>query len=317
MQLYKFDITTTGTFFSPLKGDMIFGMFCAIAADYVGSDKLKSWLQGYTEGKPFVVFSDVFPVGFLPKPCLPSPYWGKFDDSDQAVQNRKKLKKQTVLSLDKFNLPSSRMLPTADEMQKNENKTAILTKILNTNNRIDPLTNHASGGKYSAYTTEQFVYNADVTLYAVLDDTRILPAEVADILQKMGEIGFGKKASSGHGKFVLKHQGERVALPLVEKPNAYMTLAPSVPLADEFDNQNSFYKIFVRFGRHGGDKALASIPFKKPVITLDCGAVLTPNTPEPMSRLFVGCGLAGVSVIAPETVFQGYAPVIPLRLEKE
>ncbi len=309
MELYQLDIAPTGGFYTPIKGDTLFGMFCWAAAEKFGENRLTKLLDGYADNRPYIVLSDAFPKGHLPKPVLPFPYYKKEGqkDDDFNAKDRKKFKRREWLPADKVFLPTNQMAASFAEV-------SFMKKTLKTANSVNPETNHASGGKYSAYLTDQFYYQSVLTVYAVIDEPRISADEVKSLFEQIGLTGYGKKASSGGGKFSVREM-KRVSF---DNPDytALMTLAPCVPAIGEFDADKSFYKVFIRFGRHGNTAALSGNPFKLPVLTMDTGAVLTPNTMPAKAPLFVGTGVKGVSLTDDRTVFQGYAPVIGLTAKE-
>ena len=309
MELYQIDIVPTGGFYTPIKGDTLFGMFCWAVVEKFGEDRLTKLLDGYTENRPYIVLSDAFPKGYLPKPVLPFPYYKKEGQKDENfnAKDRKKFKRREWLPADKIALPTNQ---TGDFFAE----VSFIKKTLKTANSVNPETNHASGGKYSAYMTDQFYYQGELSIYAVIDENRITADEVKGLFEQIGLTGYGKKASSGGGKFSVKSM-KRVSF---DNPNytALLTLAPCVPERNEFDEDRSFYKVFVRFGRHGNKAALSDNPFKIPVLTMDTGAVLTPKQKADKAPLFAGKGIKDVSLTDDRTVFQGYAPVIGLTAKE-
>lgn len=308
MKLYQIDIKPSGGFYTPIKGDTLFGMFCWAVVEKFDEDRLTELLDGYTENRPYIVLSDAFPKGYLPKPVLPFSYYKKEGKNEELnAKDRKKFKRREWLPADKIFLPTNQMAASFAEVP-------FMKKSLKTANSVDPETNHASGGKYSAYMTEQIHYQGELTVYAVVDETRISAEEVKELFEQIGLTGYGKKASSGGGKFSVSEM-KPVSF---DNPSctALMTLAPCVPAAGEFDADKSFYKVFVRFGRHGNKAALSENPFKNPVMTMDTGAVLTPKSPTTDAPVFVGTGVKGVSLFDDKTVFQGYAPVVALNAKE-
>jgi CRISPR-associated protein Csm4 len=299
MELYKIDISTSGAFYSPIKGDMFFGMFCSVLADYQGTQKLENYLEGYTENRPFIVFSDAFPKGYLPKPCLPGRFFSV------AAADRKEAKRKTLFSIEQLSA-------SVNNMEFIEGH--FITPLLKTGNHVNPLTSHADGREYSAFISEQFYYNGLLTLYILIDENRISPKDVESVIHKMGQIGFGKKATSGAGKFLVENSLQKIVLPKPEHPNALLTLSPCVPQKDTFKAEDTYYKVFVRFGKHGGVRATSSTPFKKPVLMMDSGAVLCPINTELLQHAFVGCGLDNVSLSEERCFFQGYSPVVPISI---
>ena len=88
MNLYKTTITPKSNFSSKLKADQLFGQFCWAIRYSLGEERLKELLSNY-EQQPFIVFSDAFAKGFLPKPSLPSKLLN--ENAKEKKQNRKKI----------------------------------------------------------------------------------------------------------------------------------------------------------------------------------------------------------------------------------
>lgn len=308
MNLYKIDIQPQGTFYTPIKGDMFFGLFCCTLAEYFGSEKLASCLNGYTENSPFIIFSDAFPCGYFPKPTLPYTYFKSTQDTTETdASHRKELKRRVWLPESHIVLPTSQMTAYFEEVKFKKD-------FLKTSNRINQKSNHASGGKYSAYTIAPTVYNSALSIYMLIDETKLSSLEVEKIIAYIGLSGFGKKASSGGGKFSICSSLQEITIDKYPYTK-FMTLSPCVPQPELLSTNDCFYKIFVRFGRHGNINAVSENPFKKPVITIDTGAVLTFNN-KSVKPLFTGKGIIGTSLADNRTVYQGYAPLIPILAEE-
>lgn len=311
MNLYKINILPQSYFCTPIKGDMFFGCFCCAMADLFGAEKLSSCLSGYTENSPFVVFSDAFPSGFLPKPCLPASYFYKKKNNETDnfdASKRKEAKKKIWLPVGKITL-------STQEMQEYLKDVSFKRNLFKVSNKINPKTNHASGGEYSAYTIEQFRYTTSLEIYVLIDESKIKVSEVEAVINQIGLYGYGKRASAGGGKFTILNSLTKVDDLVKHSGTKFMALAPCVLRDDTLYTSECFYKVFVRFGRHGGSLATASNPFKRPVIMMDTNAVLTFKG-DKTSSLFVGSGLKGTSLVDDRTVFQAYAPIIPILAEE-
>lgn len=308
MKLYRIDIEPSGGFYTPIKGDTLFGMLCWTIAERFGEQRLTELLTGYADGKPFAVISDAFPAGYVPKPVLPFPYFKKADgEKEFDPKERKRFKKRVWLPVSKATLPTN-------EMADYFTDTAFMRKRLKTANHVNPETTHADGGAYSCYMIEEIRYAGTLNVYAVIDESLISAEEIKALFGQIGQMGYGKKASSGGGKFAVS--GMTAVSFANNGATAFMTLAPCVPASGVFDADKSFYAVFVRFGRHGNAAALSENPFKQPVMTMDSGAVLTPKDGIDKTALFVGTGVAGVSLYDKRAVFQGYAPVIALTAKE-
>jgi CRISPR-associated protein Csm4 len=151
-------------------------------------------------------------------------------------------------------------------------------------------------------------------IYVALDDTRVAGDELQSLLIDMGELGFGRDASIGLGKYQLD-DWEPFEQPEQSGANAWLTLAPCTPQGLAWDTARSFYQTFTRFGRHGDIGVHLGNPFKTPLLFAMTGAVLVPRSyrQEP----YIGRGLGGDNSLSRSiwgTVHQGYAPVVGIRL---
>ena len=151
-------------------------------------------------------------------------------------------------------------------------------------------------------------------LYAVIDETRITAEALTAALKDMGQSGYGRDASIGLGKFTIEHDTAFTSLPHATDANAFLTLAPSAPQGLGFDAEKSFYHLFTRFGRHGDIAAHSGNPFKRPLLLAKTGSVFTPKDENVDGALYIGQGLKDVSLSHLQSVAQGYAPVIGIRV---
>ncbi|GHT84330.1 CRISPR-associated protein, Csm4 family [Betaproteobacteria bacterium] len=330
MQTHRFTLHPQTAFGTPLVGDTLFGQLCWGFVRRFGNDWLTDRLQGYTKGNPFLVLSDAFPQGFLPLPTVPGKFW------DESKEDRKKLKKKRWLPVEEMESPFSvwqscayndaeaaeRVLKQnhadmkiAQEWLKRE---SIPLQTLRTqpHNTINRATSTTGEDMFAPYTQTQIWFHPEMRLelYAVLDETRVTAEELVAVLTDMGQSGYGRDASIGLGKFEIKRDETFSTLPHSKDANAWLTLAPAAPQGLGFDANNSFYQPLTRFGRHGDAAVHSGNPFKRPLLLAKTGSVFTPiNSFE--KREFQGQGLGDLSSARPETVAQGYAPVVGIRME--
>lgn len=292
--------------FVPLPlGDTLFGQVCWLLRDGMGEGKLTELLNGYTTGKPFVVVSDALPHGYVPRPNVPLYFFQPIDDAD-----RKAVKKQAWLPLDALNKPFADWLSVCEAKD-------FIEEHLQQHNSISRLTG-TTGDGFAPYALDQHWYKSDTLLdvHIVFDESQLTAEILKQLFEQMGNVGFGRDASIGLGKFEVA-KVESKALPAAQNANAVLTLAPSVPQGLDFEATNSYYQLFTRFGRHGGQAVQAGKPFKTPVLLAKTGAVFS-STQFNAETKFVGQGLGGngqLSKQIPETVQQGYAPVIPIYFD--
>lgn len=323
MRTIAFTITPRSPFGTPLVGDTLFGQLCWVLRYQQGEERLEALLEGYTRGQPFAVVSDAFPTGYVPRPTVPFSLLVAAND----VRDRKALKAKQWLPLEGIRQPSSHWSasleadPTVQEDQKaigtesEREKRRFVRPQLQMHNQIDRRTGTTGEGEegFAPFSSNQWWYaqGAILDVHVCYDPERIEADVLGEAFCTMGQTGYGADASIGLGRFCIQMH-ERSPLQPSEQANAWLTLAPCVPQKQGFVPEASWYQVCTRFGRHGNIGALKPNPFKNPVLMARSGAVFTPRPFEP--RSFVGCGLGQdnmrLSLAIPNTVHQGYAPVI-------
>lgn len=292
MQTYKITIQPTSAFGTSLHGDTLFGQFCWGIVHLLGENNLTKLLNGYTNSRPFIVFSDAFPVGYLPLPTLPSHLFNKVNEDD-----RKLIKKVKWIKVEDCQLPVSELQKKAWEHRNDPILINQYKEQEQNHNTIDRLVGSTTaGGQFAPY----------------LDEERLSLLDTKTVLENIGKFGFGRDASIGLGQFNITSI-KKFDYPMSHSPNCYMTLSNAAPQNSLWDKEHCYYQITTRFGRHGDLYALDGNPFKKPIILTKAGSIFKPKVMQEL--LFIGQGLNRVSFISSEIVHQGYAPVIPLRLD--
>lgn len=296
---------------TPLAGDTLFGQICWALREAKGAAELAKRLEGYTRGQPWLVVSDGFPAGHLPKPTLPQHF-----EPAREPQERKAAKNNRWIPLDATGLPLPRLLDAARDDEAAYGKAP--RSGMQSHNTLNRLTGTTGEGEFAPYALPQTFYRAGqrIDLWLLLDEDRTATDEVRGLIEAIGASGFGRDASIGLGKFTVESfQPDQPVAP--EGANAHWTLAPCAPQGQGFDGRQSFWRVHTRFGRHGNAHALAANPFKAPIIMASTGAVFsTAGVYAP--RPFIGQGLGGdgrLSKAEPATVHQGYAPALPVAME--
>lgn len=289
MKLYKTTFTPTSNFATPLKGDTLFGQICWAIRYKFGNEKLECLLANY-DTTPFLVVSDGFANGFVPKPFLPSNLLG--ENSDLKKENRKKV----WLKIDELqNAHFSKALNNEDVNMKDKNL-AVVKNSLN----YKTFTTDESG-KFSPYSEEES-YISPKDVYFLLEDFFSLD-ELKQTIQMVSMIGYGKNSSIGKGFFEFSDFEE---IQFINGSKVFMTLSPSI-----LNNQNiktSFYEPFTRFGKHGA--GINTNPFKQPLLMANTGAVIVFE--EIQNKSFIGKAIKGHSSFE-NTVHQGYSIIIPIK----
>jgi CRISPR-associated protein Csm4 len=307
MPRYRLTIEPLTAFATPMKGDTLFGQLCWALRHAAGADTLAACLAGYGEGRPFLVVSDAQPHGFLPRPTLPAHLLG-FDMADAA--NRKAAKRRLWLRESALSEPLEAWHQHLVESREAGAATHLEEQSHNTINR---LTGTTGTGQFAPYSraVNHYPPGTRLDVHVVLDE-RLVIATLERLMAHCGQQGFGKEATTGLGKFrVVNWEAQPEAM----ESRHWLTLGPSVPGDSAWVAEESFYSLHVRFGRHGDLAALSGQPYKNPVVMAQTGALLTRH--EPAALAMVGKGLGGTGELSralPQTVHQGYAPVVPVSV---
>jgi CRISPR-associated protein Csm4 len=320
MQTIRFTLRPLSAFGTPLAGDTLFGQLCWTLRHQLGNARLNELLQGYTTGKPFAVVSDATPAGYIPLPHVPSDTWQKSTSAD--APDRKALKKKKWLPLADLSKPFGQWQGSAQSDAQVAPESATPISRAQPHNTINRQTGTTGEGQFAPYAMPQIWFHPAMRfdLYVVLDEARLSLTELAAALEYMGKVGFGRDASIGLGKFELVGDASPIAWSTLAHANCYLTLGPCAPQGLGFCPVRSTYQVATRFGRHGDAAVQSGPPFKRPVLLAKAGGVFWPESMDAACH-FIGQGLGGaenpMSLVMPETVQQGYAPVIAIHRTME
>lgn len=292
MTLYKTTITPKSNFTTPLKGDTLFGQICWAIRYVLGEDRLNELLNNYDK-EPFLIVSDGFASGYLPKPSMPSHLLG--ENLDLKKENRKKI----WLSIEDLQGGNFKNAKTSGEIGYE------LTKNATIKNSINYLTfTTDESGKFAPYALMEMKFGKQ-DIYFLLDDKFELK-ELEGAFRLISKSGYGKRASIGKGAFEYS-AFEKVAIK--KRSNAFMALSPVV--IDDENLKEFFYEPFTRFGKHGGGLANTN-PFKSPILMADSSSVVVYE--EICEKEYIGKAISGHSTNA-NTVHQGYSILIATEIK--
>lgn len=312
MQTLKARLRPRSAFGTPLRGDTLFGQLCWALRRAEGEAALASLLEGYTEGQPALVVSDAFPAGHLPLPALPQTRY-----AIPAGEERKRLKRRRWIAAEHVSAPLRDWLGLAVG-DADISPDGVWHSHGQPHNTLNRLTGTTGTGPFAPYVMEALwpAPKLELDLYVAVDTDRLQAAQFARLLEDVGAGGYGRDASIGLGKFEVQDVGQ-AEWPGQPDANAWLTLAPLAPQGLGWRENECFYRPLTHFGRHGDLAGQRGQPFKTPLLLADTGALLSPT--EFLTRPWSGQGLGGAGMLSraiPETVHQGYAPVIAVRMEE-
>ncbi|GHS86291.1 CRISPR-associated protein, Csm4 family [Campylobacterota bacterium] len=296
MKLLKTTITPRSNFATPLKGDTLFGQLCWAVVFAFGEERLKKLLATYTQ-KPFLVVSDAFQKGFLPKPTLPLSFFNACDPNGEVDKKEERKKKWIAL-----NDLQNGALHKAENPEKFESEKP--HSIMH--NSIDRRTFKTGEDGFAPYATTEFL-PSEKEIYCLIDSDQLNANELNAVFASFRDSGFGKDTTIGKGRFeFLQFQEASFG----GYKNAVMALSPFSP--QHIDCKKIYYDPFTRFGKKGASRAHQN-PFKKPLLLADTGAVICFD--QPYEKPFIGQAITGHSSHN-DIVHQGYAIALPITLPK-
>lgn len=332
MRTLCFTLHPLSAFGTPLAGDTLFGQLCWTLRHHLGKARLNELLQGYTSGQPFAIVADALPAGHLPLPNVPSSLWQQPANADRKVLKKKKWLPTAALDTPFATWQASArsdaevaepwMKAWANQATHRDSKGSSQTERAQPHNTINRQTGTTGEGQFAPYAMPQIWFHPAMRfdLHVVLDETRLSQAELSAALDYMGVTGFGRDASIGLGKFERAGDVTDTTWPNPTVANSYVTLGPCAPQGQGFCTVRSTYQVATRFGRHGDAAVQSGQPFKRPVLLAKAGGVFWPEKLD-AACTFIGQGVGGlanpVSLAMPETVQQGYAPVIAIHRTME
>jgi len=310
MKTIKLTLAQRSAFGTPLAGDTLFGQLCWAFRERFGAKALMDALSGYTSGAPFAVVSDGCPAGYLPRPSVPDAW---LNPAGWQEGRNKGGRHAAWVAVDRIELPLIEVIEGAVDLGHQWQTRTVVTQ-----NTINRLTGTTGTGPFAPRQRDLIQPPPGLAFEVyVCFNAGLLSSEVIALLfQDIGAMGYGRDATTGLGKFSVIDVQEHEWTDRVTRH--YLALAPSSPEPDSLDARETFYLPVTRFPRHGNVAAISRHPFKKPIMLARTGAVYALRAPAQRLRV-MGSGFGGaaqpISASIPTTVHQGYAPVVPLRVE--
>lgn len=308
MEYLRLKINPTSPFATEPASDTLFGQICYTLS--LMNKDIDTMLADY-EKDPFLVVSDLFPLGYALKPAKPEKPADTLNIENLA--NRKKDKNKNRILLDSV-ITSGKIL--------DEHIAAPVWRITSndaTHVNINRLTGTTSKGDYAPYNLIDYYYSSSkkddiftFDLYLYVKES--YKSAVLKAIELIGKTGYGKKTTIGKGRFMVDNLQdiETVSIDSADK-NSLFTLGRCCisDLGNKADTV--YYTPSTRFGKHGIITA-DGIPFKNPYVAAEQGMVLLDiKNKSIFNKPFIGKAITGISHIN-NTVAQGYSLYIPFTI---
>lgn len=205
----------------------------------------------------------------------------KLQDLNQIIDVIKDvIKYKDVLNDDKFFKEIIEKIKNDNEYKKNNKdvKNVQTEYILrNTINRLT-CTTLQKGGLFSVRNT---FYNENYKINIFIKTDLLSADKIKEIFVSLGKYGFGADASTGKGQF----EFEQILENDINEPEDYnfiLNLSSYIPDGDEVNLYDSYYELFVKRGKLGGEYACGvngeeQSFFKVPLIMIKEGSLLKIN----------------------------------------
>ena len=261
MTTFRATLILHTAFGTPLAGDTLFGQLCWTAREHLGEAELGRLLEGYTQGNPWLVVSDGFPSGYLPKPTVPASFLvgadivganlfaqdidnrsNKFEPTKNEAQQRKAEKAKHWIPLSEFGKPLTQMLAVNDTVAFGVNNKPVEAQ--QPHNTLNRLTGTTGEGDFAPYTQPQifFARNQRLDLYCVLDETRMSLATFQTLLEAVGSQGYGRDVSIGLGKFSVENICANKFAPTKTVPVGANSVGANL-FAQDTDNRSNTHRV--------------------------------------------------------------------------
>lgn len=303
MEVIRLKIKPISSFKTNWASDTLMGAVYWSFLRREGSSALKDLLASFMDRQPPFLLSSGFPGDLFPRPFLPPRPVAKSRPTLQDIQEAKKFKKIAWISLSSFNA-----VRNGEALQFEENEQPFIKELV-IHNQIDRVT-CTTAGEGTMYASEETFLNeryySYLSVYAY-----VLPEwkqTLVDLIEDVGKNGLGGRSSTGKGAFTLEGYDTFSGFASIENPNACITLGHMVPHAS--DPVKGFYKITIKRGRLGEERAKLNNPFKKPLIMFVPGASFY----HAGNKQFLGRMVSNVSKAAPDAVQCGMVPIVPARI---
>ena len=272
MEYAKITIKPNSPFISEFQSDTIFGHFAWGVRFLYGEDRLKELLSDF-EDNPFIIFSDGFLKGYLPKPFLKPK---SLDCSE--IEDAKRVKKISLVkkefifeNIDSLN--DDKLFEYLKNQQIDLNSKTHITQ----KNSVNRDTSIVTEGLYAI--KEKFIDNEYEIYFAY---QRISQDEIIEVFNFIAKRGYGKDKSAGKGKFKFQIDWdfkEKKYFKRQKDSNKYLNLSTMFYNKDRM--KLYFGKSITKFPKTGGYYA-SSEPFKNPCMMYVSG-----------STFIVGDGILG------------------------
>lgn len=285
MRLHRFLLRPLAPWATPLRSDTLYGLLLWRIAERQGDEACRHAITAFLEGKPPFVLSSALPEGSVFAPRLPPVPRARFRQWVEeraivdaagaplslmaALQAFKRFRKQTHLPLADWQklagaLSVRRLFAAFCSRSAPERHSSVPDGSVEPHVSIDRRSGSALEGGLYFNRLRWFRQDARLHLYARTDS----PETLLSLLAEAGELGFGKDAALGKGRFAVQADTDFRAGTLDNDGPSSLLL--SVCAAPDMAALQGWYATEIKRGKVWGGGS----PFKNPLLLLSEGSLL-------------------------------------------
>lgn len=286
MNLYRYILRPQSPWATPLRSDTLQGLILWRIAERDGPEACLKTIDEFRQGRPPFLLSSVLPENQIFRPLLPPlprkkfrdlAEQGKFKDhSGQSLNTReameayKKFRKEDYMPL-RLYLEQAAKLDAAELFARHLQEPK-QTEIEQTKDGLEPhvtIERHSGGSLSGGLFFNRLKYfKRGLTLHLYARTAE--PERLLELLALVGDLGFGRDASTGKGRFSVELDKSFQPQPLEAIAGSDQMLL-SVGASDDLAGLQGWYAVDLKNGKTG---AGISPPFKNPILMLREGSVL-------------------------------------------
>lgn len=316
MPLCRFTLCPQSPWSGKLRSDTLYGLVLWHVAEREGEEACAKLIAAFEANEPPFLLSSAMPADHLPMPVLPPISRQRMRDlaSKNAEKDKDLALFELLRKLKKFRKES--WLPL-NAWQKHKNALSALALFAKGDFETEPKgrarsafephvsinrkTGTAMEGQLFFRRLMYFEPGTRLHIYARADD----PDWLAQYLEIIGELGFGRDASCGNGQFSCERDRAFEAESLNAR-DANASLLLSVCAAPQMEDLAGLYRVEVKRGKTGPGHAN---PFKKPFLMLQEGSILERSPEGPYVLRNINADRRIVQILQPLN--------LPCRLQAE
>lgn len=304
MKWYRIRLQLRSWFATPWLADTVFGHLCWGMVYLLGEQALAAFLQRYSDGEPPLLLSNGFPGDYLPCPIISLPIvepTAPREVQEEQFDLQRALREKELVTLQEFN----QVIRSGDLKSVSGHTEPVLplsrVALKNQLNRVTCTT----GAEGTLYSFEEY-FHPEVVIFAKIADDFVEISK--QLFEHLAQTGFGKRKSVGYGQVakLVFEQFSGFAQPV--DANGFVTLSNFVPAANDPIAGN--WRIIVKYGKMGEERATGGRVFKKPLVMLTAGSTFY----DAPCREYYGRLVFGLNPAYPDAIHYGLALPVPMRL---